>query len=61
MKYNVEREVTAARGWQTFQVEADSLEEAKEKFLNGEAVIVAEEIEVLSLSKWDFDEIYEEE
>jgi len=49
MKYHVIREVLLATGTQTFEVEADSFEEAKEKVENGNGNIVEEEIEVQHL------------
>ena len=48
----------AASGTQTFVVEANSMEEANDKFLKGESDIEASEVEVTRLDEYNFDEIY---
>jgi len=61
MKYTCIREVVTVTGHQEFQVEANSLEDAKRAFLAGEAEITHEELSVEHLEDWDFDEIEETE
>lgn len=50
MKYHVIRDVLQTHGSQTFEVEASSFEEARDKVIDGKGEIVSEEIEVQELS-----------
>ena len=53
MKYRIERQVTSANGYQTFEVEADSREEAKQLFLDEKSEMVESEVEVEDLECLD--------
>jgi len=57
-RYFVDRDVVQAEGAQTFVVEAATEEEAKQKFLAGEADIECSEVEVIQLDDWDFSIMY---
>lgn len=56
-KYQLTRSVQSAQGYQVFEVEADSEEEAFAKFQQGEGDVVHEEIEVTDLGDWSIDDI----
>lgn len=60
MKYYADRNVTSASGTQTFVVEADTTEEAKEMFKSGKSTIASNDVEVTDLSDWDWDTLYSE-
>lgn len=60
-KFQIVRSVQDASGHQIFEVEANSKEEAAEKFRNGEGDFVSEEVEVTSLSPINEREIEEVE
>lgn len=45
-KYRVDRDVENASGTQTYEVEAESKEDAREKFNNWEGDVVCEEVEL---------------
>lgn len=60
-KYFLDREVKSAHGSQTFSVEANSLEEAKQKFEETGGEYELEEVEVTRLSPMDLDSIYSED
>ncbi len=59
MKYRIDREATGFNGWQTSECEADSKEEAMEKFKNGDDTFIDEELEVTNLGDIDIDDIVE--
>lgn len=48
--YQADIDATSVYAIQTWQVEASSPEEAREKFKRGSGVIVAEEVEILDLN-----------
>jgi len=58
MKYYLDRDVTSADGSQTFYVFADSLEEAKQKFIAGDSDIEHSEVEVTQLADMELADIY---
>lgn len=58
MKYVIPLEVKSCNGNQEFIVEADSIEEAIEKFKNGEGEFLSEEIEVMDFEEIDVSAIY---
>lgn len=58
-KFRIDRDVVSAEGTQTFEVEAENLEEAIKKFDAGESEIVEHEVEVVALSHFDNADIYE--
>lgn len=60
MKYRCTREVISAGGDQEFEVEADSLEEARGLFKSGEGVLVRCNAEVINLGEYDLEGIWEE-
>lgn len=57
--YNIETEVESTHGTQTWEVVADSPEEALELCKNGECKFVDEELEVTHLSYPDVSDVYE--
>ena len=59
MKFRINRDVEQASGVQVFEVEADSTNEAYQKFKVGEGDIVDHEVEVTHLSRLRENEIYE--
>lgn len=60
MNFRCERIIAAAGGSQEFEVEADTIEEARSKFEKGEGELVATECEVTDLDEYDLDNIWEE-
>jgi hypothetical protein len=60
-KYRGEREVQSAEGSQEFEVVATNAEEALEKYMNGEGRLVESDVEVIALSDFIMDSIYEVE
>ena len=61
MKWNIEREITYADGTQTFQVEAETKEEAERLFRADKCDLVENDVDVQDLTPWDeidFNEIY---
>ncbi len=48
-KYEINVDVSDVRGWQIFHVEANSEEEAIEKFENGEGEFVEQELEIMAI------------
>lgn len=61
-KYQIVRQVTSASGDQTFQVEANSREEAEQLFRDGKSEIVESDIEAEDLediNEFNFSEMYE--
>lgn len=54
-RYFTDRQIDSVGGDDTFCVEADSPEEAMEKFEADEGVIVESGAEVMSYHPWDFD------
>lgn len=64
LRYNIDRQVTYVDGHQTFQVEAETREEAEEKFRNDEGVFVQEELDVQGIElieEFDFNSMYKGE
>ena len=57
--FEIVREIVSASGTQTFQVDADSVQDALEKFQNGESSIVNDDCEVTELADFDLDDIYQ--
>ena len=57
-RYFTERQIDSVGGDDTFCVEADSPEEAIEKFKAGEGVLVESGVEVMGYCPWDFDTLY---
>lgn len=57
--YNIETEVESTHGTQTWEVVADSPEEALELCKNGKCKFVEEELEVTHLSYPDVSDVYE--
>lgn len=53
-RYFTERQIDSVGGDDTFCVEADSPEEAMEKFEAGEGVLVESGAEVMGYHPWDF-------
>ena len=60
MNFRGARDITAASGTQEFEVSADSILEALEKFKNNEGLLVCSDCEVIDLGEWDLDSIWEE-
>ncbi|MCK5604918.1 hypothetical protein KAR91_23715 [Candidatus Pacearchaeota archaeon] len=60
MKWNLDVDITRASGWQTWQVEADTKEQAIELFEKGDGDVIAEEIEVTNLENFDYSTIYKD-
>lgn len=60
MKFRCVREIVSAEGSQEFEVEAKSIEEAKEKFKSGGGELVSSDCEVMDLSDYDLDSVWEE-
>ena len=58
MKYQLMRDVRHWEGSQTFEVQADTLDEAGQKFIKGEGDIVEHDVEVTALFEIDLNEIY---
>jgi hypothetical protein len=56
--YNVNVDVESARGSQTYEIIADSPEEAHAEYNSGGGEFVCEEVEVTSLSKPEVSEFY---
>ena len=50
MKYSITVDVERVDGWQMYEVEADSQQEAIEKHKAGESEFVTENLEVVALS-----------
>lgn len=61
MKYRCTRDAISVGGDQEFEVEADSIEEAREKFARGEGEFVADNTEISCLSPYDLDSIWQED
>lgn len=57
MKYRIQRDITGAEGWQVFEVEAPSRDEAIELLRCGHGEIVEDEVEVTSLAEFDPDDV----
>jgi hypothetical protein len=58
MKFYADRDVAAAEGTQTYWVEADTEEEAMEKFESGQGDLSSNDVEVLELGPWDWGTLY---
>jgi hypothetical protein len=56
--FQIDRDVINANGTQSFQCEADSIEEAYEKFKHGDDRMVSSDVEVTELSRITSQEIY---
>jgi len=64
MKWNIERDITHADGTQTFQVEAETKEDAEKLFRADKCELVISDVEVGGLTEWDeidFSDMYEGE
>jgi hypothetical protein len=59
MKYNLDVEIKSAQGTQEFRIEANSKEEAIEKFKKGECELIDSDVEVTALEEPDISAIYE--
>lgn len=59
-KFRCYRSVISASGDQEFEVEANSVEEARALFIIGEGEMVADNSEVTHLSEYELDDIWEE-
>lgn len=60
MKFRCPREIKEASGDQEFEVEADSIEQARELFAAGGGELVANNCEVTDLGEYDLDSIWQE-
>jgi len=56
-KYHINTKIKSAKGFQTWEIEADSSDNALELFKNGEGNVVEEEIEITSLEIPDIDDV----
>ena len=60
-RFRCPRDVAQAEGDQTFEVEAEDIEEAIQMFEKGEGVLVETDIEVMHLDDYDLSSVYLEE
>ena len=60
MKFYLDRDVVSAECSQTFFVEAENIEEAKRKFLEGDSDIECSDVDVTQLSEIDTSLIYKD-
>lgn len=58
MKFRVDRDIESVGGYQTFEVEAETLKDAYEKLQAGEGSIVDHEIDVTDISAFCLSDIY---
>jgi len=58
-KYHINTSIKSASGFQTWEIEADSPEQAFELFNSGEGNVVQEEVEITELEKPDIDDVEE--
>lgn len=59
--YRVDRQVDLAEGSQTFEVHANSKEDALKKLKRGEGDMILDETEVITLGDYDLSDVYEVE
>jgi hypothetical protein len=57
--YKIQRDIIYAEGYQTWEISANSKEEAFEKYKKGECVMTESECEVIRLSDYDINDFEE--